>query len=566
MMEKIFSFPLAVIAFIIISSCSTERSGEERSGVRGEKAMVVSAHPESSKIGVEILRAGGNAIDAAVAVQFALAVCYPEAGNIGGGGFMVYRTADGVAYSLDFRECAPNAARKDMYLDSAGNVIESLSLSGHLACGVPGSVAGMAEAHGRFGSMSWKELLRPAVDLAANGFAVTSRQAARLNEHSASFASMSTQACSWFGREKWFEGDYLLQPELAATLARISEAGSGDFYSGITAGLIVEEMMRGNGLIGYEDLEDYRAVWREPVVGAYGNYRLYSMGLPSSGGIALFQMLGMRGLFSDLPAMQFDPTRIHILSEIQRRVFADRARYMGDPDFIEVPVDALLNPDYLALRAAEISPYRASNAAEIRAGDFVFEPLETTHFSIVDPAGNAVAITTTVNGLYGSHVVVGGAGFFLNNEMDDFSIKPGHPNLFGLSGGQANAIAPGKRMLSSMTPTIVEEDGRLAMVLGSPGGSRIITSVCNVFLNVADLGMGIQQAVDAGRFHHQGSPDILYLEDYRLPGEIHKSLGKLGHNVQHVSGMGAVDAILIDQQGNRIGAADPRGDDNAMGF
>lgn len=565
-LKNTFVFFAPILLIGCLTACRQPEDAVVRNGVLADRAMVVSAHPEASRVGVDVLRAGGNAIDAAVAVHFALAVVYPEAGNIGGGGFLLYRQHDRKVDALDFREKAPAAATRDMFLDSSGRVLENRSLIGHLASGVPGSVAGMVEAHRRYGSMSWSALLQPAIQLAENGFAVTKRQADRLNENLPDFVRASTMSCSWFREAKWKEGDLLRQPELAATLIRVRDEGNGGFYAGKTARLLVEEMERGCGLITLEDLQSYRAIWREPVRGWYKNYHLISMGPPSSGGIALIQMLKMLEHYPELSITSDKCRRLHLIAEIQKRAFADRAQYLGDADLVPVPVEALLDSGYLVHRASEIRLNRAAQPHEFGAGSLPYESPETTHFSIVDPSGNAVAVTTTINDSFGSRVVVGGAGFFLNNQMDDFSLKPGHQNLFGLTGGEANAIAPGKRMLSSMTPTIVEQQDSLFMVLGSPGGSRIITSVLQVFLNTVDLGMDLQSAVNAGRFHHQGIPDTLFMEQDLFRRGIADSLAQLGHTVVLRKEMGAVDVVMIMPDGKRLGAADPRGDDRAMGF
>ncbi|MDX1907061.1 MAG: gamma-glutamyltransferase [Bacteroidia bacterium] len=533
-------------------------------GVIADRAMVVSAHPLATEAGLAVLRQGGNAVDAAVAVQYALAVVFPVAGNIGGGGFMVVRMADGRAYTLDFREKAPGAASRDMYLDAKGEAIPNLSLLGHQAAGVPGTVAGMKAAHDSLGSLPMAGLIQPAIDMARRGVALTEREARGLNRDGETIKQYSTLPTAFTTRKTWAAGDTLRQPRLAETLTRIRDLGPAGFYEGKTADLIVAEMKRGGGLISHEDLRAYRAVWRTPVRGALGDYRLISMGPPSSGGICLMQLLGMSAplLRADLP--YHDPYNVHVMTEAERRVYADRAKYLGDSDFVKVPVSGLLDTAYLRHRMADVDLMRATRSDSVQAG--LPEAMETTHFSIVDSAGNAVSVTTTLNGSYGSCVVVGGAGFLLNNEMDDFSLKPGRPNLYGLIGGEANAIAPGKRMLSAMTPTIVEKDGRLFMVVGTPGGSTIITSVYQTFLRVVVWGMSMQGAVSAPRFHHQWLPDYIQYEAEALPVAVMDSLRAMGHTLRQRDSYGRVDGILVLPDGRLEGGADPRGDDTALGY
>jgi len=479
-----------------------------------DSAMVVSAHPLSTEVGVEILKKGGNAVDAAIAVQFALAVVYPRAGNIGGGGFMVIRQKDGSIDALDYREKAPLAAHRDMYLDSAGEVISQMSRIGHLAVGVPGTVDGMYRAHQKYGQLDWATLIEPAIQLAEKGFKLTITEAERIMRYQDDFKEVNTVS-NIFMRDTLYEGENFVQKDLARTLQLIKENGREGFYAGQTAEKIVAEMERGDGLITHEDLRQYAAQWRRPLTGQYNNYRIISMPPSSSGGVALLQMLEM---IEPYPVAEWgfhDPRTIHLMVEAERRAYADRADYMGDMDFYEVPLEQLLDSAYLDERMTTFSLDSATVSEAIVAGDFKLqtESFETTHTSIVDPDGNAVSVTTTLNLNFGSKVMVGDAGFFLNDEMDDFSAKPGVPNFFGLIGTEANAIQPGKRMLSSMTPTIVEKDGRLFMVLGAPGGSTIITAVFQVFLNVAEFGMDLKEAVDAGRFHHQWLPDQIRVEE-----------------------------------------------------
>lgn len=555
-----------VFIFLVIPgiSCDPFQRTEVASYNNG---VVVSAHPEASEVGLQILRNGGNAVDAAVAVQFALAVVYPNAGNIGGGGFMVYRGVDGHFAALDFREVAPNAAETDMYLDAEGNPVTELSLRGQLASGVPGSVDGMVKAHEKYGTLDWTTLLQPAIELAQKGFPITEMQAKELNSRKASFKRYNPNGTAFLRDTEWVAGDTLVQPELAHTLLLISRQGRAGFYEGETADKIVEEMIKGNGIISHADLKNYQAKWREPVSSTYRGYRVVSMPPPSSGGIALISLLkSVEAYPLSRWGFQQDST-LRVMIEAERRVYADRATHLGDPDFYEVPQSMLIDSSYNAERMRNINFKHASFSSDIFAGRLpMAEHEETTHFSIVDQQGNAVSITTTLNGAYGSQVVVAGAGFLLNNEMDDFSVKPGVPNLYGLVGGMANAIEPRKRMLSSMTPTILERNGKLFMVVGTPGGATIITSVFQTILNVVDFGMDIQEAVAAPRFHHQWLPDEVALEKEAVSQSIRHSLSATGYKLVDRNGIGRVDAILVLPDGSLSGGADPRGDDTVMGY
>lgn len=546
----------------------------DRVGVIGRNGMVASAHPEASQVGLNILKAGGNAVDAAVAVQFALAVVYPGAGNIGGGGFMVYRESAGKSYSLDYREKAPGRATPNMYLDSAGNVRPGLSISGHLASGVPGSVDGMAEAHKRFGKLSWAQVLQPAVDLARKGFALTERDATGLNRIKGDLTTINPGK-AYFLRNtavtdtvSWHKGDLLVQADLAQTLQRIQTQGRAGFYEGETARLLADEMVRGKGLITEEDLKNYHSVWRDPIQATYKNYNVITMPPTSSGGIALVQMMRFTEPF---PLRKWGWNRdstVQVMIEAERRVYADRAKFLGDPDFVKVPATQLMSPDYLRTRWTDFSWAKATDSRAVRGGSIPgYESLETTHFSVVDKDGNAVSITTTLNGGYGSRVVVGGAGFFMNNEMDDFSVKPGAPNMYGLIGNQANAIAPNKRMLSSMTPTILEKDGKLFMVVGTPGGSTIMTSVYQTILNVIEHGMTMQQSVNALKFHHQWLPDKTIFENGAFSDATIDALKSRGYVLEKLTNtLGRMDCVLIRPDGSYEGASDPRADNTARGY
>ena len=525
-----------------------------------QQAMVVSAHPVASKVGIDIINKGGNAADAVIAVQMALAVVYPSAGNIGGGGFLVYRDSQGFSTTLDFREKAPLAASPNMYLDENKKVIENISLVGHSSVGVPGTVDGMVNLHEKYGSLPWEVLIQPAIDLAKDGFTLTKKEAYNINYFNAN-KCVSPTANNPYYAEFHKEGDTLFLPELAQTLTEIKKFKRDGFYSGIVAENLVSEVSNNNGIITIEDLKSYNSVWRSPIESYYKNFKLISMGPPSSGGILLSQMLQMAEHFP-LKEYGFNSVRsIHVLAEIERRAFSDRSKHLGDPDFYNILTDQLLDSSYLASRIQDVDLNNATSSNLINPGVFVSESDETTHFSIVDNQGNAAAVTTTLNGSYGSGVIVKGSGFILNNEMDDFSIQPGYPNLYGLVGGVANAIEPEKRMLSSMTPTILEKDDELFMVVGSPGGSTIITAVLQTILNVIEFEMSMDSAVAVPRFHHQWLPDQIKMEKSIFnDSSLITQLKKIGHHLKSVNSMNRVDAILIENN-QLYGGADPRGDD-----
>nr|WP_182512877.1 gamma-glutamyltransferase [Rufibacter quisquiliarum] len=530
--------------------------------------MVVSAHPLASQVGADIMRRGGNAIDAAVAVQFALAVVYPDAGNLGGGGFLVLRQQDGTVAALDYREKAPAAAHRDLYLNARGEVIENLSLKGHLAAGVPGTVDGMVQAHQKYGRLPWRELVQPAIALAAKGFPLTQKEAKKLNGQRKNFLAYNTRRPDFILKDRWREGDTLRLPDLARTLERIRDQGRDGFYAGATARLLVEEMKRGKGIITQQDLTDYHAVWRTPLVANVGEYQITAMPPPSSGGIALIQLLT---LSQDYPLREWGWNTVktaHFMVEAERRVYADRSKHFGDTDFFDMPVYGLLDTSYIKSRLRGFSLQKATPSEQVSPGTPpLAEPMHTTHYSIVDPQGNAVSVTTTLNSSFGNKVFVAGAGFLLNNEMDDFSVKPGVPNSYGLVGEEANAIEPGKRMLSSMTPTILEKDGQLFLVIGAMGGSTIITTVFQIIQNVTVHGHTIQGAVNAGRFHHQWKPNWILSEWGALGFGTGLGLWFKGHKIApKTGGIGRAAGILVLPDGTLEGGADPRGDDAAAGF
>lgn len=563
-MRKIF---LTLLATIIFASSCKQESKIDITGVIAEKAMVVSARKEASKIGLDIIKKGGNAYDAMIATQLALAVVYPVAGNIGGGGFMVYRNNDGSTGALDFREKAPITAHKNMYLDSLGNVIKNKSTLGAHAVGVPGSVAGIFEVYKKFGTLPFKDLIQPSIDLARNGITITKKQASSLNNATKKFKQANNYQTVF--ENDWLEGNILKQEELAKTLERIRDFGKDGFYKGETANLLVNYITELGGIISHKDLEEYKAIWRTPITFQYKNHTITSMTLPASGGICLAQILGSIEPYNLKDIPHNSSKYIQLITEASRRSYADRAHYLGDIDFVNVPIDSLTNQRYLNHRMASFSWDKATPSSEISEGKILgYESDETTHYSIVDTFGNAVSVTTTLNTGFGSKVVVKGAGFILNNEMDDFSSKPGTPNVYGLVGSEANAIAPEKRMLSSMTPTIVSKNGKLKMVVGTPGGSTIITSVLQNILNVIEYDMGMQESVNQPRFHHQWLPDVIRMEPNGFDTDVKNKLTSLGYELLEKNSLiiGRVDTILVLPNGKLEGGADPRGDDAAVGF
>jgi gamma-glutamyltranspeptidase/glutathione hydrolase len=528
-----------------------------------QKAAVTSAHPLASMVGAAIMKDGGNAFDAAIAVQFALAVVYPGAGNIGGGGFLLSRDKEGVLMGIDYREAAPSKANRDMYLDEKGNPIEGMSKLGASASGVPGSVAGMFSAH-PFAKLPMKTLLQPAYELAAGGFVITESEARSLNGERKSFIKYSAKASAFTRKENWKAGDTLYQPELAATILRIQQNGKAGFYEGETAAMIVEEMKNSKGIISLEDLKMYTPKFRKPIEFDYRGHHIISFAPPSSGGILIAQMMQMIAPYpvSVMGANTFES--VSLMVEAQRRAYADRAEHMGDPDYWKVPTTTLTSNDYAQERMKDYQAGVAGNSKMIQAG-VAKESEETTHFSIIDEAGNMVAVTTTLNGSYGNKTIVGGAGFLLNNEMDDFSVKPGVPNMYGALGGEANAIQPGKRMLSSMTPTLVIKNNQPYITIGTPGGTTIPNQVYEGLVNIIDHDMTLKAAIDAPRFHHQHIPDNINVEA-DFPEQTINALKEKGYIVNKRYAFGRMDGIMILPNGNRVAAGDKRGDDSVAGY
>ena len=528
-----------------------------------QKAAVTSAHPLASMVGAAMMKDGGNAYDAAIAVQFTLAVVFPAAGNIGGGGFLLSRNKAGDLMGIDFREAGPGKAHRDMYLDEKGNPIEGMSKLGASASGVPGSVAGMFSTL-PFAKMTMKQLLQPAYELAAGGFVITESEARSLNAERKNFINYSAQASAFTRKENWKAGDTLYQPELAATILRIQQKGKAGFYEGETADLIVKEMKNSKGVISLEDLKNYNPKFRKPIEFDYRGHHIISFAPPSSGGILIAQMMQMIAPYpvSVMGANTFES--VSLMVEAQRRAYADRAEHMGDPDFWKVPTTTLTSNAYAQDRMKDYQAGVAGNSKMIQAG-VAKESEETTHFSIIDEAGNMVAVTTTLNGSYGNKTIVGGAGFLLNNEMDDFSIKPGVPNMYGALGGEANAIQPGKRMLSSMTPTLITKNNQPYITIGTPGGTTIPNQVYEGLVNIIDHKMTLKAAIDAPRFHHQHIPDNLTVEA-DFPEQTINALKEKGYIVNKRGAFGRMDGIMILPNGNRVAAGDKRGDDSVAGY
>ncbi|HLF52393.1 gamma-glutamyltransferase [Flavobacterium sp.] len=558
---------LLLLLFIGLFSCNTQKKAIQPTGLVSQKAMVVSAREEASRIGTEIMQKGGNAFDAMIATELALAVAYPNAGNIGGGGFMVYRKANGEAGSLDYREKAPLKASKDMYLDEKGDVIEGKSTETAFAVGIPGTIAGMFEVHQKFGSLPIAEILKPVIALAEKGVIVTAKQESLLADHRS--AIIKANGDKTLFAKVFKQNEFIKYPALAATLKQIAKNGKEEFYKGETAQKFVNYIQQKGGIITMEDMAKYEAKWRLPITFKYKDLKIISMAPPSSGGICLEQIMKM---IEPYPISEFGHNSvktIQVITEAERRAYADRSDYLGDPDFVAIPISELVKDEYLKSRMRSFSFDKATLSSDIAPGKVNFkESTETTHYSIIDSFGNAISATTTLNDNFGSKFYCDELGFFLNNQMDDFSAKPGTPNLYGLIGGKANSIAPGKRMLSSMTPTIVEKNGKLFMVVGTPGGSNIITSVLQTILNVTEFEMSMQEAVNAPRFHHQWLPDEVTFEPNVFSKVTLDTLKQKGYIIIEKNNtiIGKVNAILVLPEGKLEGGADKRGDDKATGF
>jgi gamma-glutamyltranspeptidase/glutathione hydrolase len=562
-MKKLIIYSLLILVTL---SCN-DKPKNQITGEIADHAMVVSARREASKIGSDILQQGGNAFDAMIATELALAVAYPFAGNLGGGGFMVYRKNNGEIGSLDYREKAPHAATENMYLDDDNNVIPNKSRLGALAIGVPGTIAGIFKVHEKFGTLPLVDIINPVIALAKKGVIVTQKQAQRLNYYQDLFKEVNSDSIVLMNT--WKENDTIKYKALAHTLERILKNGKDEFYSGETAKKLARFIQNNGGIITEEDLENYEAKWRTPITFKYDNLNIISIAPPSSGGICLAQIMKMIEPFNLSEYGHNSLKTIQVITEAERRSYADRSYYLGDPDFVTIPQDQLITKDYNNLRMSDFSFEKATASSDVSYGNLTFhESDETTHYSIIDQFGNAISATTTLNGAFGSKLYCSELGFFLNNEMDDFSSKPGVPNMFGLIGSKANSIQPGKRMLSSMTPTIVLKDDKLFMSVGTPGGSTIITSVLQTILNVHEFGMSMQEAVDAPRFHHQWLPDIIRMEPNSFNQELILALKNKGYIINEKESriIGIVDGIMVLDDKRLEGGADHRGDDTAVGF